>query len=110
MTREPILRVTRDDLDVQSFRPGGNGGQHRDKTSNAVRIVHRASGATGVASDSRSWSENRKTAFKRMANSVKFRRWLREQLPQDEVIQQPERRYTYKAPHIDMEHRTMQER
>lgn len=108
--REKLLTITKRDLDIQSFRPGGAGGQHRDKTSNAVRVVHRESGAVGESSESRSWHENRRIAFGRMARSQKFMSWVNAKFPGHEVREQPTRRYTYRAPHIDMEHRTMQER
>lgn len=75
MTRELLFRVTLTDCDVQAFRAGGNGGQHRDKTSNAIRIVHRASGATGQCSEDRSQHKNKRTAFRRMAESPKFEQW-----------------------------------
>ena len=77
MSRERILHITIKDCDVQTFRVGGAGGQHKDKTSAGVRVVHRASGAMGQASDSRSQAKNKGTAFKRMAESDRFQGWLR---------------------------------
>lgn len=60
---------------MQTFRVGGAGGQHKDKTSAGVRIVHRPSGAIGQASDDRSQHKNKRTAFVRMAESPRFRSW-----------------------------------
>lgn len=108
--REKILTITKSDLDIQSFRPGGNGGQHRDKTSNACRVVHRESEAVGQSSESRSWHENRKIAFRRMASSTKFNLWIKKMFPPADVIPQPDRRYTYKSPNISLETRKVQER
>ena len=78
--REPILSVTRKDLELQTFRAGGKGGQHQNKANTGVRIIHRDSGAVGEARDSRSQFRNRKAALKRLSESVKFRVWLNKQL------------------------------
>lgn len=60
---------------MQTFRVGGAGGQHRDKTSAGVRVVHRASGAVGRGTESRSQHKNKQAAFRRMAESETFGRW-----------------------------------
>lgn len=75
MAREHVARVTIKDCDVQTFRVSGAGGQHRDKTSAGVRVVHRPSGATGQGRESRSQHANKRTAFVRMAESAAFRTW-----------------------------------
>jgi protein subunit release factor A len=49
------------------------------KTSSGIRIIHVASGAVGQATDTRSQNENRQIAFKRLAESDKFVRWVRAQ-------------------------------
>jgi protein subunit release factor B len=63
------------DCDKQTFRVSGSGGQHRDKTSSGVRIVHRASGAVGQSSQDRSQAKNTQIAWRRMAESEKFETW-----------------------------------
>lgn len=50
--------------------------QHRDKTSNAVRIRHPASGAVGECQDSRSQDQNTRMAFRRLVASEVFKVWL----------------------------------
>lgn len=75
--KQPIISVTIDDCEVQTFRAGGKGGQHQNKTETGVRISHKASGAVGEARDSRSQVDNKRAAFKRMADSAKFQNWLR---------------------------------
>lgn len=77
MPRERLFRVTIDDCDVQTFRAGGNGGQAQNKTDSGVRIIHRASGARGEARDTRSQLQNKRAAFKRMAESSAFQTWAR---------------------------------
>jgi protein subunit release factor B len=76
VSRTPILSVTKKDLVLQFFRAGGKGGQHQNKTSSGVRIVHRDSGAVGESRQERSQAQNKKIAFKRLADSVKFKLWL----------------------------------
>jgi protein subunit release factor A len=54
------------DTRVEIFTGGGPGGQHRNKTQNAVRLVHPSSGVTVVASERRSLEANRRAAFERL--------------------------------------------
>jgi ribosome-associated protein len=54
------------DCDLSFLRASGPGGQHRNKVETAVRLVHRPTGVTLVASDSRSQSANRKAALARL--------------------------------------------
>lgn len=79
MPREHILRVTIKDCDVQTFRVSGAGGQHRDKTSAGVRVVHPSSGAVGRCTENRSQHANKRTAFVRMAETSEFKIWVRTQ-------------------------------
>jgi protein subunit release factor B len=62
---------------VDTFRAGGKGGQHQNKTETGVRVVHAPSGAIGEARDTRSQLENKRSAFRRMAESKAFRLWAR---------------------------------
>jgi protein subunit release factor B len=75
--RKPLLSVTTEDCRWEYFRASGAGGQKRNKTSNAVRCTHEDSGAVGQATESRKQSDNRKMAFKRMAESEKFKTWVK---------------------------------
>jgi len=77
MKRTPILSVTKKDLDVQTFRSGGKGGQHQNTCNSGVRIVHRDSKAVGECRETRKQGRNKKIAFKRMVESEKFQKWLR---------------------------------
>lgn len=63
--RELVFTVGRDQFDIDTFHAGGPGGQHQNKSSTAVRITHRPSGAVGVARDDRSQLLNKKAAFRR---------------------------------------------
>ena len=70
--RIKILSVTIHDCDVQHFRSGGKGGQNQNKRDTGTRIIHRPSGARGEARDERSQLQNKKLAFRRMAESDPF--------------------------------------
>jgi hypothetical protein len=65
------------DCDIQTFRAGGKGGQHQNKTETGVRLVHRASGAVGEAREERSQHTNKKLAFRKLIAADKFKRWHR---------------------------------
>lgn len=54
------------DFRLQFFRASGPGGQHRNKTSTATRITHIATGISAEATDSRSQSDNRAAAFRKL--------------------------------------------
>lgn len=77
MSKELLFSITAADLDVQTFRCGGKGGQNVNKRDTGVRIVHKASGAEGRACDERTQGQNKKIAFKRMADSDKFKVWMK---------------------------------
>lgn len=75
--KELLFSVTRKDLVVTTFRAGGKGGQHQNKTDSAVRIVHPASGARGESRSERSQTQNKKIAFRRLVESKTFKLWIR---------------------------------
>ena len=77
--RKPLFSVTRDDLEVETFRGSGAGGQNRNKRDTGVRIRHPASGAVGESCDERMQAQNKKTAFHRMIESRAFQSWVRVQ-------------------------------
>ncbi|HZJ56079.1 MAG TPA: peptide chain release factor-like protein [Myxococcaceae bacterium] len=59
---ESLLRA----CDVSTFVGGGPGGQHRNKTASAVRLVHLPTGVTVTATERRSQAQNRSTALERL--------------------------------------------
>ncbi len=54
------------DCDETFFTGGGPGGQHRNKTESAVRLLHRPTGATVTATERRSQAQNRSVALARL--------------------------------------------
>lgn len=56
----------RADIRFESFRAGGPGGQHQNKTESAVRAVHGPTGLTATARDGRSQHRNKVLAVERL--------------------------------------------
>jgi len=76
MGKEYLFSITKKDLIVQAFRSGGKGGQHQNKVSTGIRIIHPSSGAVGISRTERSQYQNKKNALYRLVHSVKFKVWV----------------------------------
>lgn len=60
------LKIDEKDLEFQTMRSSGNGGQNVNKVNSAVRITHLPTKIQVVAMDSRSQLENKKIAIERL--------------------------------------------
>lgn len=62
--------VLLEQCDWYTYRARGAGGQKRNKTSSAIRIIHRPTGVTVVANESRLQGENRTLAMSRLRHTL----------------------------------------
>jgi hypothetical protein len=66
--------------EVHTYKASGPGGQHRNKVSSAVRLVHRSTGISAHGDESRSQHQNKALALKRLRMHLALK--LRSPLPQ----------------------------
>lgn len=71
------LSKAKGDFVIQPFKGSGKGGQKRNKTMSACRIIHPASGAVSECQEERSFDQNKKKAFQRLIEKPKFKAWYK---------------------------------
>ena len=88
------------DCRVEAFRGPGPGGQKRNKTSSAIRLMHVPSGLSAISTESRSQKRNRQMALVRLRHKIAL--LVREEVdlaefPNPRILEAPRRSGDYPA-------------
>lgn len=76
------IKRCKTDFTLQTFKSGGKGGQHQNKTESGVRIIDNITGLTGESREERDQLQNKRVAFNRLVSCM-IKYYQQEEIKQD---------------------------